>query len=669
MKISRRRDKRTNSSGFTMVELLAAFALSLISLGLTVFVIINSLNMYTKDMSRLFNDFSMNMVNSTLLQKINRASYISITDNGYGIDLFDYNKIKTGSFNKSGDDIIFTDNTEDPPSQKTFEDVAAAFSDPNGTRGIHIRKVRIDYQLPFKALVIAATDTGYMGCKACNLNSLGGIGDGSAEGSASESWAVLISKVNKYEGYNNYGKTVIQSVNAQGKPDYYVVGGGTVKFADYPNEYQWFISLVSNKGEWLWKQSFDFDLDSGTQKTGEVRSLIQSFNPSTHAPDGFLLAGTITDVSAPGTGLMEAVGLVIKIGYNSGYEMMPTLWAKLLRTTITANSCVQVSDGSYVIAAIPMPLYPVPPEYKFGINLMKLNRTTGNVIWSKVNQIIIKDELGVDHEIGNASVECLRETFDQSGNSTGFIACGYSKNLEGDNCTYIARLNTNGGIVWHKIYEAGFYGTGIRQVFNSLHQPDGYIASACGRLLLRINETGGILWAKKFTGAATQGFFSINDVRDGSGDLTGYIIGGITNIPSTADPPDNAYSLLVDKNGNYIWSRYYGGWLGDDIKCAIQSFNSEGAPDGYILAGRTQSFCVGKTKDMFLIKTDSSGNCQMAKQCPIRLAHWGLGGGSAKMQILGSAEYKVTAALASPVIINYDEIVPVYPTTISSNPT
>ena len=71
-----------------------------------------------------------------------------------------------------------------------------------------------------------------------------------------------------------------------------------------------------------------------------------------------------------------------------------------------------------------------------------------------------------------------------------------------------------------------------------------------------------------------------------------------------------SYDILLikaDANGNIIWSKTYGGTNYEDAYFVQQT--SDG---GYIVAGVTNSFGAGG-HDIFLIKTDASGNLQWAK--------------------------------------------------------
>jgi hypothetical protein len=80
----------------------------------------------------------------------------------------------------------------------------------------------------------------------------------------------------------------------------------------------------------------------------------------------------------------------------------------------------------------------------------------------------------------------------------------------------------------------------------------------------------------------------------------GYIVAGITNSFGAGNA--DAYLIKADTNGNTLWTKTFGGTDYDTAYAVRQT-----ADGGYIVAGGTVSFGAG-TGDMYLIKTDASGN-------------------------------------------------------------
>ena len=87
---------------------------------------------------------------------------------------------------------------------------------------------------------------------------------------------------------------------------------------------------------------------------------------------------------------------------------------------------------------------------------------------------------------------------------------------------------------------------------------------------------------------------SVQETQDG-----GYIIAGTTNSYETLA---DIWMIKTDQNGEEEWSQIYGG-NGIDRGFAVDQTND----GGFIIGGYTESFGNG-LKDVWIIKTDSSGN-------------------------------------------------------------
>jgi hypothetical protein len=118
--------------------------------------------------------------------------------------------------------------------------------------------------------------------------------------------------------------------------------------------------------------------------------------------------------------------------------------------------------------------------------------------------------------------------------------------------------------------------------------------------LIKTDANGNIIWAKTYGGSANEYAFSVQQTSDG-----GYIVAGRTN--SFGAGSTDILLIKTDANGNIIWAKTYGGTNTDSALTVQQT--SDG---GYIMVGITYSFGAGG-RDIFLIKTDASGNVQWAK--------------------------------------------------------
>ncbi|ACI20028.1 hypothetical protein [Dictyoglomus thermophilum] len=103
------------------------------------------------------------------------------------------------------------------------------------------------------------------------------------------------------------------------------------------------------------------------------------------------------------------------------------------------------------------------------------------------------------------------------------------------------------------------------------------------------------MWEKTFGGKSDDVAASVQQTSDG-----GYIVAGGT--ASFGAGRVDVYIIKLDKDGNKMWEKTFGG-SDNDLACSIQQ-TSDG---GYIVAGGTTSFGAGGI-DVYIIKLDSNGN-------------------------------------------------------------
>jgi hypothetical protein len=117
---------------------------------------------------------------------------------------------------------------------------------------------------------------------------------------------------------------------------------------------------------------------------------------------------------------------------------------------------------------------------------------------------------------------------------------------------------------------------------------------------IKTDANGNIIWAKTYGGTNYDWAYSVQQTSDG-----GYIVAGIT--ASFGAGGYDIFLVKTDANGNLQWAKTYGGTSWD------RAFSVQQTSDGgYIVAGWTDSFSAG-LGDIFLIRTDASGNISWAK--------------------------------------------------------
>ena len=267
-----------------------------------------------------------------------------------------------------------------------------------------------------------------------------------------------------------------------------------------------------------------------------------------------------------------------------------SMWTKTFGgTNIDAAYAIEeTGDEGYIIAG-----YTRSYGTASGRNLW-LFRTAknGDLIWNKT--------FG-----GNSDDEAAagKQTLDG-----GFIAAGYTSSFgAGAKDVFVVRTDSAGNEVWSR----AFGGTSDEEAYALEVLPDGGFIIACATSsatagsrdgwLIRLTSAGNILWDKKFGGLSTDGFRGLQRTSD-----NGFILTGWT-ASDGAGVLGNAWLVKTDSSGNILFNKNFGGSDADRGLSVQQT-----ADGGYILTGYTASTGAG-LDDMYLIRTDASGNLVWAK--------------------------------------------------------
>ena len=264
------------------------------------------------------------------------------------------------------------------------------------------------------------------------------------------------------------------------------------------------------------------------------------------------------------------------------------------------KSVEQTSDGGYIIAGYASSNNGdiTNPKGSYDYWIVKLNEN-GSMIWQKSFG-------GSNQDVAN----CISETSDG-----GFIIAGYTISHDGDVSSpistsgyykdyWLVKLSSSGSIQWEKSY-----GGSDQDIANYVTQTSdgGYIV--CGNTesndngidnysayadgwILRLNSTGGTIWAKNYGGTLDDDLKYITELSNGRIIAVGSSKSNDNDVSSNNGEND-AWVLKLTSSGTVDWSNLYGGDKNDVANSAIVLYdgtvifagNSESANGGFVQAG------------------------------------------------------------------------------------
>jgi len=251
-----------------------------------------------------------------------------------------------------------------------------------------------------------------------------------------------------------------------------------------------------------------------------------------------------------------------------------------------AYSVRQTSDGGYIVAGYTI-------SFGAGSEDVFLLKTdaSGNLQWART--------------FGGSSWDVAYSV--QQTSDGGYIVAGYTYSFgAGDADVFLLKTDASGNLQWARTFGGSYdeRAHSVQQTSDGGYIVAGYTnsfgAGGDDVFLLKINALGNLQWARTFGGSVYDYAFSVQQTSDG-----GYIVAGYT--ASFGAGGADVFLLKINASGNLQWARTFGGSNGD-VALSVQQ-TSDG---GYIVAGETYSFGAGYG-DVFLLKTDVSGNLQWAR--------------------------------------------------------
>ena len=309
-------------------------------------------------------------------------------------------------------------------------------------------------------------------------------------------------------------------------------------------------------------------------------------------PDGGYLAvgRTVTELENPGYVIQKDDEVCVGCDYNL-IAIKTDEYGVVEWTTIFENqgwewaeSVINVQDGGFVIAGRTESI----GAGDFDILLLKLN-SDGEILWTNT--------FGGAEEDRGYSVA--------PDNDGGFLVCGRSKSFSGPWNAYLVKTDSAGQLVWQKSYGA----TTLTLGFYATRTADGGII-ICGRTttldqtdgtLIKTDVDGILVWQNYYGGIYNDRAYQVVEKQDG-----GFVFCG--SHANTNGTTTLLWVQEVDENGAETAQNLLYGTQGFQWAYEIQ-----GIPNGYIVAGRTNSQDENAEFDMVLIKVNSALELQWSK--------------------------------------------------------
>ncbi|MBC8047943.1 MAG: hypothetical protein H7Y00_14190, partial [Fimbriimonadaceae bacterium] len=296
-----------------------------------------------------------------------------------------------------------------------------------------------------------------------------------------------------------------------------------------------------------------------------------------------------------------------------------TIWTKSLGGDFDdyARSVMQTSDGGYFIAGY---TYSNNEDVSGHHNpgggtdcwVVKLD-ATGNLIWTKA--------------LGGTGSEYLLSS--QQTTEGGYIVAGFTGSIDGDISGYhggeydywVVKLNASGDITWAKTFGGSQADIGkfVEQTSDGGYLVSGTTISNNGDVsgnhgaydmwVLKLDDTGNIVWQNAFGGTADEEARASHQTSDG-----GYIIAGhanSNNFDVSGNHGDRDYWIIrLNTSGDTIWTKSLGGSYFEIANSIEQTSDC-----GFIVAGFSASINGDVTDpytgaDYWIVKLESNGSSQ-----------------------------------------------------------
>ena len=292
---------------------------------------------------------------------------------------------------------------------------------------------------------------------------------------------------------------------------------GGYAVAGKKKDYDSYAAKLNSKGIIVWNKTF------GGSKTDEVRSIIQT------SDGGYAVAGY---TNSKGNGRYDV--WVLKLNSTG-----TIVWDKTFggADNDMAYSIVQTKDSGYAVTGTSR-----VNNNEVVLQVLKLD-STGTTVWSK----IFRGHESIPIFARGTEGRSIIQTSDG-----GYAVAGFSANGNRNHTQLLTlKLDSNGNEVWKKTF--GSTPNSYSRAYSIVQTKEGGYAVAGytnGKgngqddvWVLKLNNTGTIVWDKTFGGANQDNAYSIVQTKDGK-----YVVAGRTN--SKGNGRYDVWVLKLDANGN-----------------------------------------------------------------------------------------------------------------------
>ena len=216
------------------------------------------------------------------------------------------------------------------------------------------------------------------------------------------------------------------------------------------------------------------------------------------------------------------------------------------------------------------------------IYLMKTD-SLGNILW----------ESFIEKNDTSLRSEAIIQTPDG-----GYFIVGdaYAKDIGGVD-SYVAKLNSNGSVVWEKVFHPGEEKHGS-SAYSVRYIDNGYIIIGSTRrpYVVKMDEDGNVVWERFFEYRAGEGCPEICITQDGN-------CLGVWEV-YTEDMCTQILMVKLTPDGEVLWEKNIGGEYSFEEPYDVDTTKD----NGVVIGGRVFVDTTGMEFYGYLVKTDASGN-------------------------------------------------------------